>query len=59
MVWRFKKYKADIIAYVIMPNHLNIKKHYENDGFNLNKIIANGKRFMAYKIINRFKNKGT
>ena len=29
--------------------------HFEIDGFNLNKIIANGKRFMAYEIINRLK----
>ena len=53
-----EKYGADIIAYVIMPNHLHVILHFESDGFNLNKIIANGKRFIAYEIINRLKNKG-
>ena len=42
-----EKYGAEIIAYVIMPNHLHIIMHFESDGFDLNKIIANGKRFMA------------
>ena len=41
------KYGSDIIDYVIMPNHLHIIMHFKCDGFNLNKIIANGKRFMA------------
>ena len=36
-----------------MPNNLHIIKHYENDSFNLNKIITNEKQFMAYEIINR------
>ncbi|MFT3681035.1 MAG: hypothetical protein QM791_12225 [Ferruginibacter sp.] len=37
----------------VMPNHLHAIMHFENDGFNLNEIISNGKRFMAYEIINR------
>ena len=41
-----------------MPNHLHFIIHFESDGFNLYKIIANGKRFIAYEIINRLKNKG-
>lgn len=41
-----------------MSNHLHIIMHFESDGFNLNKIIADGKRFMAYEIINGLKNKG-
>ena len=58
-VWYFKgKYEADVIAYVIMPNHLHVIMYFKSDGFNLNKIIANGKWFMAYEIINRLKNKG-
>jgi hypothetical protein len=41
-----------------MPNHLHIIVHFHKTGFNLNTIIANGKRFMAYEIINRLENTG-
>jgi putative transposase len=41
------------VAYVIMPNHVHIILYFPNPGFDLNKIIANGKRFMAYEIIKR------
>ena len=47
------EFNADIIAYVIMPNHLHIIAHFKNESFNLNAILGNGKRFMAYEIINR------
>jgi len=48
-----KSHAADIVAYVIMPNHLHVIIHFNNKGFNLNSIISNGKRFMAYKLLNR------
>ena len=41
------------IAYVIMPNHLHAILYISNAGFNLNTIIGNAKRFMAYEIIKR------
>jgi putative transposase len=47
------EFNADIIAYVIMPNHLHVIVHFKNERFNLNTIVGNGKRFMAYEIINR------
>ena len=53
-----KEYNADVVAYVIMPNHLHVIVHFHQEGFNLNNIIANGKRFMAYKIIDRLENTG-
>ncbi len=53
-----KKYNADVMAYVIMPNHLHLILHFHKEGFNLNSIISNGKRFMAYEIINRLKSAG-
>ena len=41
------EFNADIIAYVIMPNHLHVIVHFKNEGFNLNTMVGNGKRFMA------------
>ena len=38
------------IGYVIMPNHLHVMIYFPKPGYNLNKIIGNGKRFMAYEI---------
>src|SRR5687768_12331910 len=48
-----EEHNADVIAYVIMPNHLHVIVHFHKEGFNLNTIVGNGKRFMAYEIINR------
>ena len=53
-----KEYNANVVLYVIMPNHLHVILHFHNEGFNLNTIIANGKRFIAYEIINRLEKKG-
>ena len=41
------------VAYVIMPNHVHTIHYFPEPGFNLNKIIGNGKRFMEYEIIKR------
>jgi hypothetical protein len=35
-------------VFVIMPNHLHVILYFPDAGFNLNKIISNAKRFMAY-----------
>ncbi len=48
-----KQQSVDIIGYVIMPNHLHCILHFNREIFSVNKAIANGKRFMAYEIINR------
>ena len=40
-----------IAAYVIMPNHLHTILYFPTAGFDLNKIIGNAKRFIAYEII--------
>jgi REP element-mobilizing transposase RayT len=42
-----------ITGYVIMPNHIHLLLHYAKDFQSLNTIIGNGKRFMAYDIIER------
>ena len=48
-----KKDKVEIVGYVIMPNHVHSILYFPEAGFDLNKILSNGKRFMAYEIINR------
>ncbi len=40
-------------AYVIMPNHLHCILFFPEKGFSLNAIVGNGKRFMAYEIVER------
>ncbi|MBP6455467.1 MAG: hypothetical protein KA275_01955 [Chitinophagaceae bacterium] len=44
-----------INAFVIMPNHLHAIISFKNTEKPLNTIIGNGKRFMAYEIVNRLK----
>ncbi len=46
----------DIVGYVIMPNHVHTIIRFPAPGYNLNKILSNAKRFMAYGIINRLEN---
>ena len=50
------KDKIEVVAFVIMPNHIHCILYFPEPGFDLNKIIGNGKRFMAYEIIARLKN---
>ena len=48
-----KKDTIEIIGYVIMPNHVHSILYFPEAGFNLDKILSNGKRFMAYELVNR------
>lgn len=36
-----------------MPNHVHCILHFPSEDFDLNKIVSNGKRFMAYEMIKR------
>jgi len=36
-----------------MPNHVHNILYFPEAGFNLDKILSNGKRFMAYELVNR------
>ena len=45
-----------VLAYVIMPNHLHFLLHYSG-GKSLNTVIGNGKRFMAYEIVDLLEQK--
>lgn len=42
-----------IHAYVIMPNHLHVIFFLTDEKQSVNKIVSNGKRFMAYEMVNR------
>ena len=42
-----------IVGYTIMPNHIHALIGFQNTGKRINTIIGNGKRFMAYQIIDR------
>jgi REP element-mobilizing transposase RayT len=47
-----------ITGFVIMPNHLHMLLHLAGGGQSLNTIVRNGKRFMAYEIVQRLSNLG-
>ncbi len=44
---------VEVVAYVIMPNHIHCILYFPSANFDLNKIIGNAKRFMAYELVNR------
>ncbi len=44
-----------VTGYVIMPNHVHALIGFRNTGQSINTIVGNGKRFIAYEIINRLK----
>ncbi len=48
-----KEDKIEVIGYVIMPNHVHSILYFPEAGFNLNKILSNGKRFIAYGLVNK------
>jgi hypothetical protein len=47
-----------VAAYLIMPNQLHVILHFHDAKFELNTIIANGKSFMAQKLITRLEDAG-
>jgi REP element-mobilizing transposase RayT len=51
------KQEHTVLAYVIMPNHLHLLLNYKG-GKSSNAVIGNGKRFMAYEIVNLLEQKG-
>jgi len=53
-----EKYAIKTTAYTIMPNHVHCILFFANDNYDLNKIISNGRRFIAYEIIKRLEQKG-
>ena len=47
-----------LVGYVIMPNHFHVLLYPTHTGTSLNKIVGDGKRFMAYGIVNGLKKQG-
>src|SRR2546423_9648633 len=47
-----------LTAYGIMPNHVHLILHFAGGPQSLNTIIGNGKRFIAYEIINSLEKRG-
>ncbi len=41
-----------------MPNHIHVLIGLRNSGKNLNTIVGNGKRFIAYEIVNKLRAQG-
>lgn len=50
--------KAEIIGYVIMPNHFHLILNFVDESIDLNKLVGNGKRFIAYEIVKRLTQSG-
>ena len=53
-----RKAGHETVAYTIMPNHLHVILFFPTNKFDLNKIIANAKRFLAYGIVKRLETLG-
>ncbi len=53
-----ERYSIKTTAYTIMPNHVHCILFFPNADYNLNKIVSNGKRFIAYEIIKRLEERG-
>ncbi|MBT1703708.1 hypothetical protein KK060_10480, partial [Fulvivirgaceae bacterium PWU20] len=53
-----KKEGCHVAAYVIMPNHLHALFFLSHNGTSLNQLVGEGKRFMAYAIVNDLKKQG-
>jgi REP element-mobilizing transposase RayT len=54
-----EKYSIKTLAFVIMPNHVHFLFQLKEGNANLNKVIGNGKRFMAYDIIKKLEESGS
>lgn len=49
---------CQLTGYVIMPNHFHVLLFPTHSGTSVNKMVGEGKRFMAYDIVNSIKKSG-
>ena len=47
-----------VTGYVVMPNHVHALIYFSKTEKPINKIVGDGKRFMAYEIVKRLKEQG-
>ncbi|MGN6401688.1 MAG: transposase [Flavisolibacter sp.] len=47
-----------VTGYVVMPNHIHALIYFSKTEKPINKIVGDGKRFMAYEIVKRLKEQG-
>lgn len=47
------EYGVELTGYVIMPNHVHSKLYLPKGAPDINSLLSNGKRFLAYEIIER------
>ncbi|WP_413669399.1 transposase [Mucilaginibacter sp. Mucisp86] len=48
-----ERYQVQTHAFVLMPNHVHLIHKMPDTEVDLNKIISNGKRFMAYELVKK------
>ena len=48
-----RQQKHYLIGYVIMPNHVHAIIAFSNNRKNINTIVSNGKRFIAFELVER------
>jgi REP element-mobilizing transposase RayT len=48
-----QSYGHYVLGYVIMPNHVHVLVAFCENGKCVNKMVSNGKRFMAYEMVKR------
>jgi len=53
-----EKYKVKTLGFVIMPNHVHLLVYLTDESINLNAVISNAKRFMAYDLVARLSSQG-
>ena len=53
-----KEKEHHITGYVLMPNHVHLLLYFAGGKINLNTILGNGKRFIAYEIVKRLQRSG-
>ncbi|WP_448701411.1 transposase [Mucilaginibacter sp. AW1-3] len=58
LVFIREKHNIETFAFVIMPNHVHLLLYIPDDKINLNKLMANAKRFIAYGLVKKLQETG-
>ena len=52
-----KTQNHNVVGYVIMPNHIHVMISFSKTEKSINKVIGDGKRFIAYDVIKKLEQK--